>query len=154
MAILLGDKKGRKFLGYVIGIALFVILLPLITVYGLFGWMSSVDDTTILDYEAIYENLPIEYRKQFEGNEASLFEIERVFIENGLSQADMSKAKTIYLSCLVGKENEEGFYQKYADCFLAQKEGVDLLDSVSSAFGVIFTNEDRQQFKNLYGGTS
>ena len=30
LAILLGDKKGRKFLGYVVGIALFIALLPFI----------------------------------------------------------------------------------------------------------------------------
>ena len=40
--MLLGDKKGRKFLLYVIGIALFIVLLPVIAVYGLFGWMAAV----------------------------------------------------------------------------------------------------------------
>ena len=40
LAILAGDKNGRKFLGYVVGIALFIVLLPVIAVYGLFGWMA------------------------------------------------------------------------------------------------------------------
>ena len=150
---LLGDKKGRKFLGYVIGIALFIILLPFIAVYGLFGWMSGGDAVNLIDYNAIYEQMPSEYREQFEANETQLSEIERVFAENGLTNTDISKAKTIYLSCLIGKESEDGFYQKYADCFLANSEETDLLNSVSSAFGVTFSDEDRQQFENLYGGS-
>ena len=153
LAILLGDKKGRKFLGYIIGIALFIVLLPFIAVYGLFGWMSGGDSVSLIDYNAIYEQMPSEYREQFEANEVQLSEIERVFAENGLTKTDISKAKTIYLSCLIGKELEDGFYQKYAECFLAGDEETDLLNSVSSAFGVTFSDEDRQQFENLYGGS-
>ena len=37
LALLLGDKKGRKFLLYVVGIALFIVSIPLITMLGLFG---------------------------------------------------------------------------------------------------------------------
>ena len=36
---LLGDKKGRKAVGYIIGIAVFLALLPLIIVMGLFHWL-------------------------------------------------------------------------------------------------------------------
>ena len=60
--ILVGDKKGRKFLGYVIGIALFIVLLPLIVVLGLFGWMSN-GLTVELSYDDIYNNIPSEYRE-------------------------------------------------------------------------------------------
>ena len=39
MLVLLGDKKGRKAVGYTIGIAVFLALLPLIIVMGLFHWL-------------------------------------------------------------------------------------------------------------------
>ena len=110
LAILAGDKNGRKFLGYVVGIALFIVLLPVIAVYGLFGWMA------------------------------------------GGGAAEVSKAKTIFISCLTGKETEEDFYQRYADCFLLQSEEQSLWDLISSAFGVSFSDEEKQQFNNLYGG--
>lgn len=154
LQILLGDKKGRKFLGYVIGIALFIILLPLIAVYGLFGWMAGGGAESLIDYDAVYDQIPTEYREQIETHEYQLAEIERVFEENGLSQADISKAKAIYISSLTGKEKEEGFYQKYAECFIAQDGETDLLSSISSAFGVTFSESDREQFENLYGGSS
>ena len=39
LLVLLGDKKGRKAVGYTIGIAVFLALLPLIIVMGLFHWL-------------------------------------------------------------------------------------------------------------------
>lgn len=39
LLLLLGDKKGRKTVGYTIGIAGFLALLPLIIVMGLFHWL-------------------------------------------------------------------------------------------------------------------
>ena len=39
LLFLLGDKKGRKAVGYTIGIAVFLALLPLFIVMGLFHWL-------------------------------------------------------------------------------------------------------------------
>lgn len=41
LLVLLGDKKGRKAVGYTVGIAVFLALLPLIIVMGLFHWLLS-----------------------------------------------------------------------------------------------------------------
>ena len=144
-----GDKNGRKFLGYVIGIALFIVLLPLIAVYGLFGWMSG-STADIVNYDRLYSQLPAEQRELMEQHEEQLEQITLVFANNGLSEKDISKAKTIYVSCLIGKETEAGFYQTYADCFLHAKENGDLLTHISSAFGVTFSDAERKQFENLY----
>ena len=152
MQVLLGDKKGRKFLGYAVGIAIFIVLLPVIAVYGLFGWMSGGGASELINQDMLYQNLPSEYREQVEQYNAELGQIEMVFTDNGLTGTDISKAKTIYLSCLTGKEGEEGFYQTYADCFLNRSEENNLLQNISSAFGVSFSDADRQELINLYGG--
>ena len=39
LLLLLSDKRGRKAVGYIIGIAVFLALLPLIVVMGLFHWL-------------------------------------------------------------------------------------------------------------------
>ena len=39
LLFLLGDKKGRKAVGYTVGITVFLALLPLIVVMGLFHWL-------------------------------------------------------------------------------------------------------------------
>ena len=41
LLFLLGDKKGRKTVGYTIGIAVFLALLQLIVVMGLFHWLCG-----------------------------------------------------------------------------------------------------------------
>ena len=64
LAILLGDKKGRKFLVYVVGIALFIVCIPLITLIGMFGWMAG-DGGTILNKDMVLSNLPQEQQQQF-----------------------------------------------------------------------------------------
>lgn len=37
------SKKGRKAIGYTIGITAFLLLLPMIVIAGLFGWMGRND---------------------------------------------------------------------------------------------------------------
>ena len=152
LAALAGDKKGRKILGYVIGIALFIVLLPVIAVYGLFGWMAGGGATEIIDYNAVCEYIPVEQRSVMEQYESELAAIQTVFVENGLGARDISKAKTIYISCLTGKETEEDFYQRYAECFILQSEEHSIWDNISSAFGISFSDDEKQQFNNLYGG--
>lgn len=149
LAVLLGDKKGRKFLVYVIGIAIVIALLPVIAVFGLFGGMSGGVAEEFISYEQIKNALPDEQRELMEQHKTELDRIETVFEVNGLSDTDISKAKTVYISCLVGKETEEDFYERYVDCFLLQSEENYLLDNISSAFGVYFTDEERQQFNNF-----
>ncbi len=151
---LLGSKKGRKFLGYTIGIAVFIVLLPVIAVYGLFGWMAGPGASTVVDYNTVYNAMPQEYRETMEQYETELNQITVTFIDNGISSADISKAKAIFISCLTGKEAEDGFYQTYADCFKNQTEEADALQNISSAFGIEFSDADREKLNQLYGGTS
>ena len=154
LQVLVGDKKGRKFLGYVIGIALFIVLIPVIAIYGLFGWMNAGEVADIVGYDAIYENLPTEVREQIDENEVQLQTIDTVFAENGLTRDDVSKAKLIYLSYLTDRYSEENFYQRLADCFLTISEESDLLTNISSAFGIEFSDADRDQFYDYFGGDS
>ena len=112
LQFLVGDKKGRKFLGYVIGIALFIVLLPVIAIYGLFGWMSGDEVAEIVGYDVVYQNLPTEIREQMDANEVQLQTIDTVFTENSLTSKDISKAKLIYLSYLTDRYSEENFYAR------------------------------------------
>ena len=154
LEVLLGDKNGRKFLGYTIGIALFIVLLTLIVILGLFGWMAGDGGASLVNYDVIYSQMPSEYREMIEEHQDELDLIEVTFLENGLSTSDVSKAKTIYISCLIGKEVEEDFYQTYAECFINQTEEVDFLTNIENAFSVAFTQEEREQFNSIYSKSS
>ena len=154
LQFLVGDKKGRKFLGYVIGIVLFIVLIPVIALYGLFGWMGAGDVADIVGYDAIYENLPSDIQDQLTENETQLQQIDTVFAENGLTDDEVDQAKLIYLSYLTDRYSEENFYQTLADCFLTVSEESDLLTNISSAFGIEFSDADRDQFDEYFGGDS
>ena len=52
------NKKGRKAIGYTIGIAAFLLLLPMIVVAGLFGWMGRSD--VEIDWDDIISGLTSE----------------------------------------------------------------------------------------------
>ena len=152
LQFLVGDEKGRKFLGYVIGIVVFIVLLPLIATIALFGSMSSGSLTDIVGYDAIYENLPTDVREQIEEYDVQLQMIESVFAENGLSDVEVNQAKLIFLSYLTVNDHDELFYQQLADCFLEVNEDSDLLTNVSSAFGIEISDADRNQFEDFFGG--
>ena len=154
LEVLIGDKNGRKFLGYVVGIALFIVLLPVIVLLGLFGWMAGDGGASLINYDVIYSQMPSEYREMIEEHQDVLDMIEVTFLENGLTESDISKANTIYISCLTGKESEEGFYQKFTECFINQTEEVDFLTNIENTFSVSFTQEEREQFESIYSKSS
>ena len=59
------SKKSRKVVGYSIGIAAFLLLLPMIAITGLFGWIgrSNVE----IDRDEIISGLTSEQIEQIEG---------------------------------------------------------------------------------------
>ena len=59
------SKKGRKAIGYTVGIAIFLLLLPMIIVAGLFGWMGRSDIE--IDRDEIISGLTPEQIEQIEG---------------------------------------------------------------------------------------
>ena len=58
------SKKGRKAIGYTVGITAFLLLLPLIVVTGLFGWMGKNDVN--IDRDEIISGLTPEQIEQIE----------------------------------------------------------------------------------------
>lgn len=59
------SKKGRKAIGYTVGIAIFLLLLPMIVIAGLFGWMGRSD--VEIDRDEIISGLTPEQIEQIEG---------------------------------------------------------------------------------------
>lgn len=59
------SKKGRKAIGYTVGIAIFLLLLPMIVITGLFGWMGRSD--VEIDRDEIISGMTPEQIEQIEG---------------------------------------------------------------------------------------
>ena len=152
LALLLGDKKGRKFLLYVVGIALFIVCIPLITLLGLFGWMAG-DSGSILNQEDILANIPNEQLVQMQTMDQVSNTIVTTFEDAGLDESDHKKATAIYMGYLVGLETQDGFYEKLSNCFLNTTEDADVYDLVSQTFLVVISEDDQAKYDSRYGVT-
>ena len=75
--------------------------------------------------------------------------IQNVFEIKGLSVTDERKAEAIYLTCLVGREDEENFYNDLADCFLYADAETDVFDWITAMFGVKISEEDREMIEKI-----
>lgn len=151
--LLLTNKKGIKFVGYVIGIALFIILLPAIMLWGFFGWMSG-DGGTLIDRDMVISRLPIEQQEQIVSIDTVCDTIIAVFETHGLSTSDQRKAQAIYISKLIGLESNEDFYDDLSNCFLSVSEDISVYDLVSERFLISFEDEEISRLDEMYGVTS
>ena len=95
LTILLGDKKGRKFLLYTIGITLFIVCIPLITLLGMFGWMAGSDGSIFYQ-----DKNPFFPQEELRAMYEVYDNITEVFEARGLDVADQRKASSIYFSYL------------------------------------------------------
>ena len=152
LALLLGDKKGRKFLLYVVGIALFIVCIPLITLLGLFGWMAG-DSGSILNQDDILANIPNEQLVQMQTIDEVCDTIVTTFEDAELEESDHKKASAIYMGYLVGLETQDGFYEDLANCFLNTTEDEDVYGLVSQTFLVVISEDDQIKYDSLYGVT-
>ncbi len=152
LEVLASNKKGRSFLGYVLGIAIFLLLLPVIVIFGLFGWMAGDGETLNLRNEII-SNLPEENIEIIEQMNTTCDTIQAVFDIKGLTMEDERKAEMIYLSYLVGMERDTDFYNNLAYCFQNTSGSKDVYDLVSEVFAVDIPEEDRAKMDEMYGVT-
>ena len=152
LALLLGDEKGRKFILYTVGIVLFIVCIPLITLLGMFGWMAG-NGGSIMGQQDVLANIPNDQLVQMQTVDEVCKTIGTTFTEAGLEESDRKKAEAIYMGYLVGMENQEGFYTNLANCFLDTTKETGVYDLVSETFLVSISEEDKASFDELYGVT-
>lgn len=127
--LLATNEKGQKFIGYTLGTAVFLLILPVIVILGLFGWMQG-DGSTMLSNE-IVSGLPEETAQELSQLDDVCKTIAVTFYSYGLSEGDIKKAQEIYLEYLVGYEFMPDFYNTLARCFVES-------DKTSSPHNLIF----------------
>lgn len=150
--VLASTKSGRKFIGYTIGITLFIVMLPLIVIIGLFGWMAG-DGGTMLDRDQIISQLPLEQQEQINVIDTTCDTILTTFKIYGLPVSDQRKAQAVYIDKLVGFESQDGFHESLAACFVNADESTSVYTLISSAFLVAFSEEETAKLDELYGVT-
>ena len=150
--VLVSSKSGRKFIGYTVGITLFLVLLPMIVIVGLFGWMAG-DSGSILNQDDILVNIPNEQLVQIQTIDQVSDTIVTTFEDAGLDESYHKKAIAIYMGYLVGMETQDAFYENLVNCFLNTSEDADVYDLISQTFLVVVSEDDQTKFDSLYGVT-
>ena len=131
---LVSDKKGRKWLlGIILGV-LFLILMPIIAVLGIFS--GGIDLNTDGLFDKIYE--------QQAQMEIVAQEIEAEMFNAGYTEVQVEEAQTLYLFALHDEGEEDGFVLRLAGCFEADQTDEELVQKVNTEFGKEITTEDFQ----------
>ena len=151
--VLVSSKSGRKFIGYTVGITLFLVLLPMIVIVGLFGWMAG-DGRTMLDRDQIISQLPLDQQEQINVIDTTCDTIVTTFKIYGLPVSDQRKAQAIYIDKLMGLELQDGFFELLAECFVNADADVSVYDLIAGTFLVAFSEEEMAQLDELYGVTT
>ena len=151
--VLVSSKSGRKFIGYTVGITLFLVLLPMIVIVGLFGWMAG-EGGTMLDRDQIISQLPPEQQEQIDVIDTTCDTIVTTFKIYGLPVEDQRKAQAIYIDKLMGLESQDGFFDSLAGCFVNADADVSVYDLIAGTFLVAFSEEEMTQLDELYGVTT
>ena len=150
--VLVSSKSGRKFIGYTVGITLFLVLLPMIVIVGLFGWMAG-DGGTMLDRDQIISQLPLEQQEQIDVIDITCDTIVTTFKIYGLPVSDQRNAQAIYIDKLMGLESQDGFFDSLAGCFVNADADVSVYVLIAGTFLVAFSEEEMAQLDELYGVT-
>jgi len=148
--VLASNKKGRKIIGYVIGIAVVLLLLPVLMVYALFGWMAGDVDSSFGVARVAQEGAvhgALAYVNKAYTVIASTFSAE------GLTESDASKAQAIYLKYLVGKEISDTFYTDYAECFLKTSKDQTVYSLINEKFEVQIADDHIKELDEKFGIT-
>ena len=149
--VLASNKKGRKFIGYVIGISVFILCIPIIVVFCVFGWTGG---TTAEQFDpqaalagAVHNMLDDPaIQERFEN-------IQTVFSDHGLPDGDIHKAQFMSIRKLAGLEDQEDSYERLASCFLETTEEKTVYMLIEEAFGIEISDEDEAHMDEIYGIT-
>ncbi len=145
------NKKGRKFLGYVIGISVFILCIPIIVVFCVFGWTGGTTSEPFDPQAALAGavhgvlNDPV-IQERFEN-------IQTAFTEHGLPNGDIHKAQFMSIRKLAGLEEQEDSYERLASCFLETTEDKTVYILIEEAFGIEIPDEDEARMDEIYGVT-
>ena len=147
-AALASDEKGRKAIWYAIGIVIFILLIPAIVIFCLFGGMADaeIDLNEMMNYEEIMDK-GMDNQKLGEMVE----KIETVFAGYELESRDIRKAQIIAAFFLKDQMAESDFLNSLAGCFLYANEDESVYDRIEDEFGIRISEKDRGRLDFVYG---
>lgn len=132
---LVTDKKGRKWLVGIICGVLFLCLMPMIAVLGVYS--SGMDLNTDGVFDALYA--------QQAQMEVVAQEIGVQMIDAGYTYEQIEKAHALYMFALQNEGKSSGFVKRLIGCFeLEEQTDEELIHAVNTEFGKSIRTEEFQ----------
>lgn len=129
---IVSDKKGRKVvIGIVLGV-IFVIMMPIIAVMGIFS--GGID----LNLDGV--NQIIEQYQTV--GEQTLSEIETQMLDEGYTAQRIEEAQAIYMLAFFDRGGEDGFVERLVGCFDVEQTDAELVSAVNAEFGSNITTAE------------
>lgn len=135
VAVAVGSNKSvlKTVCGIVLGI-IFIVLMPIIALLGLFSEDAELDIDTEPIYGWIEEGQP-EFESAFR-------EVEEKMSEAGFSKERIEEARTLYSFSLFRFSGEEGFTERFVGCFAEEQTVEELIAAVNAEFGTAILPEE------------
>ncbi len=130
---LAADKRTWKVIGTIIGIAIAIVLLPVMLLLAMGNQLTSAE-TQSIDYSAYVQNLSAQQQMRFSQMESDGTAIADALKKLGL-QTQIVKAQMIYLTYFENVQKGENFFTEYANCF-TESDDKKLIDSLNQKYGL------------------
>ena len=135
------DKRTWKVVGIIVGMLLFIALMPAIVLLAMGNSLSS-GTTKTTDFGASYvQNLTPEQQQKF-----SQIESDGKAIADELTALNMKKeivkAQVIYMTYFDGVQKDENFFKNYCACFKDASDDKALINVLNSKYGRNIKYED------------
>lgn len=138
-AALLPDEKGRKTVGTILLVVLFILMIPILAVAALFGDDLKFDNSQLVNL--VNEQMSAEQRAKLEALNAEGIAIENAMQEAGFASRS-TEAEVLFLLALSDHAGEEGFVSRLVGCFAADQMDAQLIAAVNAEFGKVIKVED------------
>lgn len=124
------NKKAIKtVVGIILGV-LFILLLPILVLLGMFGGEIKFDT------ERFQELLSEQHMT------STLTDIEEKMTAEGYSQIQIEEAQAIYSFALLSYGNDEDFTDRLVGCFTGEQTTAELIAKVNTEFGTRIVPEE------------
>ncbi len=123
--VVVSDKKLRKVaIGIVLGV-IFIVILPIIAILGIFSGTIDVG----------LDNVNEIIQQQQTAAQLTMTDIETVMVEDGYSAQRIEEAQVLYMLVFFSRSDEDGFVEKFVGCFAAEQTDEELITAVNNTFG-------------------
>lgn len=143
VSLLTDPKVMKTVVGIILGIV-FIAVLPVLTLQGLFSGALEVDVDSLK--ERIVENLSEEQVELLSQIESTATQIEEKMLEAERNTRQTQAAQVLYLLVLFEYSGEDGFVEKLVGCFAEDQTDAELIANINAVFG---TDIDASDFTQL-----